>query len=149
MEKTLTATRLGLAATFLWTLAAGPAWAQKLKSPPAAVQAQFTAAFPQAQKVRWEQEDDGNLEAEFELAETEISATYRPDGTLIETEQEIEAGELPPAIATALQSDYPGARHKEYAKITRADKTEVYEVELKLKGKTEEVLYLPNGQKVE
>ncbi len=127
-----------------------PAHAQKGKdAPPAAVTAHFAKAFPQAQKVKWEQESDGKYEAEFILAETEISATYAPDGTLLETEQEIEASELPPAVATALQNDYPKAKPKEFAKITRADKSEVYEVEIKLKGKATDVLYLPNGQKAE
>lgn len=127
-----------------------PAYAQKGKDvPPAAVLQHFGLAFPQAQKVRWELESDGKYEAEFILAETEIDVTYTPDGTLLETEQEIEASELPPAVATALLNDYPKARPREYAKITRADKSEVYEIEMKLNGKATDVLYLPNGQKVE
>lgn len=115
---------------------AGP----KETTPPAAVLSAFAERFPNAQGVKWEEEEGGVLEAEFLLDGHKQSANFLLDGTWKETEVRIAEKDLTDAIRATLAAQHPDAtvKHAERVATPTAD---LYEVELKTgKGKVEVML---------
>jgi uncharacterized membrane protein YkoI len=110
---------------------------QAQKDLPAAVKTAFAQKFPDADDVEWDKEKDGNWEVEFEQGDTESTAVFSPDGKWLETETEIALEDLPEPIRAAVK----GKKIKEVARITKADGTTVYEVEV---GK-KDLMYDPQG----
>lgn len=80
-------------------------------------------------KAKWEKEN-GSFEAGFTEGKKEMSEVYEPNGTLVETEQEIDISELPDNVAQHV-TKYNMGKMKEAAKITYADGRVEYEVEVK------------------
>jgi hypothetical protein len=107
-------------------------WAQKVskKDIPAPVQKAFNSAYPEATGVKWEKEN-GNFEASFERKDSEISVVYEANGTLLETETEMETTELPASISDYVKAHYKGQKIKEASKITDAAGVVTYEAEIK------------------
>jgi hypothetical protein len=107
-------------------------WAQKVskKDIPAPVQKAFNTAYPEATGVKWEKEN-GNFEASFERKDSEISVVYDANGTLLETETEMETTELPASISDYVKAHYKGQKIKEASKITDAAGVVTYEAEIK------------------
>ncbi len=107
-------------------------WAQKVakKDVPAPVQKAFRTAYPEATGVKWEKEN-GNFEASFERKDSDISVIYDQNGTLLETETEMEANELPASISDYVKAHYKGRKIKEASKITDASGVVTYEAEIK------------------
>jgi uncharacterized membrane protein YkoI len=116
-------------------------------SPPEKVKTSFAKKFPKAEKVKWEQENATEWEAEFKLAGAEYSANFNNDGTWIETEHEIKQSEIPAAVKKTLDTEFAGYKVEEYEMVETAKGT-FYEFELE-KGKEEiEVLIDANGKVV-
>lgn len=131
-------------------LLAGSASAQKLKTAqvPAAVVAGFNQKFPQAKEVKWEKEDS-HYEAGFEQGKQEMSALLSTDGTLVETETEIQVSQLPAEVRATLARQHKGVKIKEAAKIVAAGTGAVtYEAEIVQGGKTRDVLFDAAGREV-
>ncbi|MBL4677399.1 MAG: PepSY-like domain-containing protein [Mucilaginibacter sp.] len=97
---------------------------------PQAVKATFEKNFPAVKKVKWEKEK-GDFEAGFKQGKTEMSALFKADGSLSETEKEIETTELPGSAMAYLKDHYKGVKIKEAAKITKANGEVNYEAEVK------------------
>ena len=131
-------------------LLAGSASAQKLKAAqvPAAVVAGFNQKFPQAKEVKWEKEG-GHYEAGFEQGKQEMSALLSADGTLVETETEIQVSQLPAGVQATLARQYKGVKIKEAAKIVAAGTGAVtYEAEIEQSGKEVDLLFDAEGREV-
>jgi uncharacterized membrane protein YkoI len=78
---------------------------------PAAAEQAVMAAFPNAkiEKAKWEREDGvGAFAVDLEQGKQEFEARVSPDGTLIEVETELAAGELPQAVTDALAKSVKG-----------------------------------------
>lgn len=105
--------------------------AQKMKSSevPVAVKSAFEKQYPDVKDADWEKEG-ANYEAEFEVNDTETSVVFDANGTLLETEVEIESSALPQAANDYVAKNYPGSKIKEAAKITDAAGTVTYEAEV-------------------
>jgi hypothetical protein len=112
---------------------------------PPAAKAHFTKLHPNATHISWQKEGADKYEVEFKDKHQEYSATYSAKGDLLETEREIKQDVLPVAVLAAAQKINPKAKLVEFAEITRADKKVVYEVELKEKGKSTDVLFTQDG----
>lgn len=120
---------------------------------PAAVKEAFAKKYP-GLKAEWEKED-GNYEAEYEgkrmsvnmeigkgkKVEVEGSVLISPDGTILETEEEIEVSALPKGISEYIAKTLPGKKIKEASKITDKASVVTYEAEI---GK-EEYFFDANG----
>jgi hypothetical protein len=134
MKKTV----IVLVALFVSTVA----YSQKVKEKnvPDAVKIAFKAAYPNADDVEWEKEDE-NYEVEFELNDVDYSVLYTADGTLLETEMEIETEQLPQNVIEYMKANYADKKIKESAKITNNKGVVTYEVEIK--GK--DVMFDANG----
>lgn len=105
--------------------------AQKLEAAkvPASIKTNFTKQFPKAEQVKWEKED-GNYEAGFKQGSDKMAATYKPDGTFMESEVTIPAKSLPASVQEYVKAHYKGAAIKEAAKITKASGEINYEAEV-------------------
>ena len=99
---------------------------------PKAVMEAFQKAYPQAADVKYEKEGKAAYEVEFKDQGVEREATYSADGTLLETEEDIQPDALPVAVTEAIKKAHPQATIKEAEKTMKADGTvSGYEVEIK------------------
>lgn len=117
---------------------------------PAPVQSTFTKAFPNAMDVEWKLSGT-QYKVEFEtgLFFTDHEAWYDASGKLLRHEEEISASELPAAVTTAINAEFPGYRVDDTERITIEDAVS-YVVELKMKGHQEwKAAYDANGKQIE
>jgi hypothetical protein len=126
------------------TLLSAAGFAQEKKDapvkPPAAAEAAFKKAYPNATGVKWSAEE-GDYEVNFKQAKLEMSAVYTAAGALKETEEEISKSALPASITAYVKQHYKGSI-KAAAKITDAKGDVTYEVEV---GETE-VFFTKDGK---
>lgn len=117
-----------LAAALLISVGAN---AQKVKDAevPAVVKDAHSKKFPNSKVEKWEKEG-ANYEAEFHDKNVETSAVYGSDGKFLESEIEITVSELPKAVLDAATKIAAGKKLDEASKITGADGTVSYEVEI-------------------
>lgn len=97
---------------------------------PAAVKTKFAAEYPNAKKVKWDNED-GKYEVHFEVNGAETSATYDANANKLATESEVEVSALPKGIADYFAKNHPGQKIQEAVKITDDKGTITYEAESK------------------
>ena len=119
-----------------------PVFAQHIKD--AAVPDAVKTAFKKAHssvKASWEKEGK-NYEAGFKKDGHTMSALMMPDGTLLETETDITASELPAPVREELKKKFGGKKITEYARIEKASGEVNYEAEIN--GKDE--LFNENGK---
>lgn len=114
------------------------ACAQKLNIPEA-VKTSFAAKFPGASDIKWEKENSKELEANFKLNNTTVSANFSLDGSWVETETTIAASELPVAVSSAVSKKYPGAIFIRTEKIEKPGGKILYEANIKVNGKKKEL----------
>lgn len=118
------------------------AFSQKLDASkvPVPVKTSFERHFPGA-SVKWEKEGR-NYEAGFKQNGKIMSALFKADGTMTESEMDIKVPDLPATILTYVQEHYNGKTIKEAAKITKAGGAVNYEAEVN--GK--DVIFDANGR---
>ena len=75
---------------------------------PAAVSAAFKQAYPKA-TIKNVSEEDGNFEVESMDGPQRRDLIYKPDGTVVEYEEFIDAKDVPAAVMTAIKARYPKA----------------------------------------
>ncbi len=112
-------------------LITGFVMAQKIQSKdvPEAVKAAFQKEFPGVKGTKWDKEES-NFEASFNNNKSDQSVVFDAEGNILEIEVEIKLSELPKGVMEYVTSTYPGKKIKEVAKITDAQKTVTYEVEV-------------------
>ena len=115
------------------------------KAPPTAVISAFSQKFKNAEKVKWDKEEANEWEAEFMLSGKETSASFDLSGKWLETETEIEKGELPGAVKAAIEKQFAGAKIGECSNIDSPAFTG-YEIALVNKGKKVEVQVTKDGK---
>jgi len=114
----------------------------KAKDVPAPVLAAASKAFPKAKLKGWEKEiKEGKTFYEAALVEgaAKRQAIFAADGPLVEIEEVIAVGGVPPAVRAAVKTKYPSAAIHAAEKITRGTEIE-YELGLKNAPKKEMVL---------
>lgn len=114
------------------------------QTPPKTVSDNFNSKFAGASKVKWDQEEENEWEAEFKMNGSEMSASFDNAGAWLETEKEIKKGELPSAVAKAVTDKYADYKTGEIAEIETPD-FKGYEIGLE-KGEEElEILVTADG----
>ncbi len=101
----------------------------KERDVPSAVLTSFSALYPNASKVKWENED-GMYEGSFLTAKKETSVLFSRDGILVQTENEITLAELPAGVVEYVSKQHPGATIEEASKMTDIYGVVNYEVEV-------------------
>ena len=75
-----------------------------------------------------------------------IDATFKPDGTLVLTEETIEVKDLPKVVSAAVKAKYPKGKMKSAEKLVEGDEVS-YEVVVAIEGKKDiEVVVDPKGK---
>jgi hypothetical protein len=97
---------------------------------PESVQTKFDSLYPKADEVIWEKEK-GEYEAEFEVDEKEMSASFDSTGNFLESEVEIELTELPASMTQFIKDELTEVKVHEASKITDAKGVVTYELEIK------------------
>lgn len=111
---------------------------------PEAVKTAFTAKYPNATKVSWEDEG-GTFEAGFVQNKTEYSAVFDATGNFKEEESEIKVSALPGKVVEYCKTNFGNHKLTEAAKITTESGEVKYEAELS-KGKMHfDVIFDTNG----
>lgn len=100
--------------------------------------------FPEAKKVKWEKEKNGDFEAHFKVNNAAMSATFSPTGAWRETESTIPVSALPASVAAAFAKEHAGAKIKAADKI-ESETAITYEIEYKDGLKTREIVYDAQG----
>jgi hypothetical protein len=115
----------------IFIMVTGFLMAQKIQSKdvPEAVMTAFQKEFPAAKIAKWDREEN-NFEASFDNNKLDQSVVFDAQGNILETEVEIGINELPEKAKDYVTLNYPGKKIKEVAKITDAQKTVTYEVEV-------------------
>lgn len=104
------------------------AWQKANPEIPAVVKQAFAKEFPGA-KAKWDKEK-GKYEANFRYGKEKLSVLYDSNGTKEETEVSVAEADLPASVKKYVTLHNPG-RIKESAKITKANGSVEYEVEVK------------------
>lgn len=91
------------------------------KNPPRNVEQNFQAKFQNATKVKWDQEEANEWEAEFKMNGDAMSASFDNAGKWLETEKELKKNELPAAVQNAFNVKYAGYKIDEASAIEKPD----------------------------
>ncbi len=135
--------------TFLMLIAcccASAIFGQKLSVPQAAKD-DLKTRFPNATVAKWEGSGKG-FEAEWKTNGKETAVVYDAAGKFVMTEREIDVQSLPAVVAAGLKKAYPGAEAMEAEVQEHADHLATYQVEMKNNGKTIEVTFDSQGNKL-
>lgn len=111
---------------------------------PEAVKTAFTAKYPNATKVSWEDEG-GTFEAGFEQNKTEFSAVFDSNGKFKEEETEIKVAMLPTKVVEYCKTNFSDYKLTEAAKITTDSGEVKFEAELSKKKMHFDVIFDANG----
>jgi len=105
---------------------------------PKAVHDAFASKFPNATEVEWEKESTTEWEAEFEIEGKEYTATFNNQGNWLETEWEIPKNELPEDVLNSLATHFSSYSIEE-SEISETEKGQLYELEIKVGDKDQEL----------
>jgi Putative beta-lactamase-inhibitor-like, PepSY-like len=138
----------------LWGACTASASAQeqtiKCDKVPAAVRTAFQTAYPKATIRDCAKEVEKDKVA-YEISSIENKTSrdilYYEDGTLIVVEEVIPSGDLPEPVRLAISRKYPKRAITLAERLTR-DAAVTYEIRLKNRGKTVELVYDPGGKEV-
>jgi uncharacterized membrane protein YkoI len=122
-----------LGVAVLATAARGDEEKIPLDKVPKAVLDAVKAKFPDVKlsEASKEKEDGKTIyELAFTYKDYKYEVEFEEDGTIIAIDKQIEAKELPKAVAKALEEKYPKATYKVIEEVTKKDKIAYYEVEL-------------------
>jgi hypothetical protein len=117
---------------------------------PASVTTAFKTAYPNATIRACSKEiEKGKVAYEISSLEdkTRRDILYHEDGTVIVVEEAIPAGDLPEPVRLAISKKYPKGPITLAERLTH-DSTVSYEIRLKHRGKTLELVYDPEGKEV-
>ncbi len=78
------------------------------QTPPKLVADAFNSRFQGANKVKWDQEEENEWEAEFKMNGEEMSASFDLVGKWLETESEIKKSDLPVTVLSTLNIEFEG-----------------------------------------
>jgi hypothetical protein len=80
------------------------------------------------------------------IGSPDLSLIFKPDGTFVQQEQDVPLHTAPPALAQTLKFKYAGyAAGSQIEKLTLADNTEEYLVDLSKDAKSKEVIFDTHG----
>ncbi len=96
---------------------------------PEVVKSKFSTMYPTVTSPKWEMED-GKYEASFSQGKMEASVTMLPDGSLFETEIDIDPMNLPQPARDYVANNLGGKKISSAERITNANGLVSYEAEV-------------------
>lgn len=119
---------------------------KKSEEIPSALHNAFADKFPQAKKINWEAEENGEYEVSFKMNGKKFAASFSQNAEWLETETTIKARELPTAVSEAIATGFAGYKIEELEKVETSKGGFVYEAELEKDEQTIEVVFSSDGQ---
>lgn len=119
---------------------------------PAAVLDAVKVRYPKAEIKSAEKETDRGrtyYEIESRLNGRELEVTLEPNGTIVEIEKDVAAGDLPKPVADAVAANHPDARIKkaqEVIKLKSGKEMKHFDVDLEVGGKDLDMKVAPDGK---
>jgi len=98
-------------------------------TPPGHVKSKVENLYPEAKNIKWSMED-GDYEANFKNEGKETALVFNPQGTLLQTETEIQEYDLPDVSRDYIARNYAGKKITEAAKMTDNHGIITYEAEV-------------------
>lgn len=118
----------------------------KESSVPAVVKSYVEKVYPRVSPVEWNYEEKGNYyNAEFKIDGANYSLDISPEGTLINSTNEIAASQLPNAAEAYIGKQYPGFQIKEARKLVRRGST-YYEVDIHGQNSNQMLTFSESGK---
>lgn len=115
------------------------------QKPPKAVSKNFSKKFTTATKVKWDQEEENEWEAEFVMNGNKMSASFDAHGKWMATEGKLKEKDLPATVAKAVETAYSDWDIEAVESIEKPD-FKGYEIGIE-KGKEEmEILVTADGK---
>ncbi len=115
------------------------------QTPPKSVTDNFAKKFNGATKVKWEQEEENEWEAEFKINGKEMSACFDNVGKWTATEAELSEKDLPAEVMKAVKAAYPDWKIEDVESIETPE-MKGYELGIE-KGKEElEIVVTADGK---
>ncbi len=115
------------------------------QNPPKSVADNFNMKFQNATKVKWDQEEANEWEAEFKMNGDAMSASYDNAGKWLETEKELNKNQLPAAVQSAFKSQFAGFKLGEASAIEKPD-FKGYELGIEKGEEALEILVTADGK---
>jgi hypothetical protein len=115
------------------------------QTPPKSVTDNFNSKFSGATKVKWEQEEENEWEAEFKMKGSEMSACFNNAGEWMTTEIEIKEKDLPMKVAQAVKKTYDGWKIESVESIETRD-FKGYELGIEKGNEELEIMVTSNGE---
>ncbi len=101
------------------------------QSAPDAVTKAFQTKFPDAQRVKWEMEEDNKWEADFKANGEKLSACFDENGAWLKTEKEMKKSKLPSVVKSSLDEKFKDYDLEEVEALETPDFSG-YAIELKI-----------------
>lgn len=111
----------------------------------ARARASFAQRYPAAESVSWNEDDNGNHEAEFRLDGEKYRADFSPEGNWIETENSIKFDNLPKLVQKLVEQEYDKDDITEIEYVDSAQRGKFFDIEFKQKGKNLDVMVRADG----
>jgi hypothetical protein len=124
---------------FLLSVVAVGGYSQNAKAPKAA-KTDLATRFTNAASFKWYQEGK-HFEAEAMENGREIAVAYDSKGKWIETERELDKGDLPAALISGFKTSMPDAEIVAVESVERANMAPAYEIKFKMDGKSKEMMF--------
>ena len=115
------------------------------KTVPTKVKTGFEQTFQNAQQVKWGKENATEWEADFTWHGKAYSANFNEQGKWLETEYRITQSEIPAAVKTSLNKEFPGFKIT-IAEISETGRGKMYEFDLQKGQQKKEVAFDANGK---
>jgi uncharacterized membrane protein YkoI len=116
------------------------------KNLPENIKKEFDKKFPSAQSVKWSSESPDEWEAEFKMDGKKMSVSFDNSGKWLESETAISEKELPQAVLTTLNKEFPGYK-KNAVEILENPQMKCFELALK-KGESSLEVVIDNDGKI-
>ncbi len=118
----------------------------KESSVPAVVKSYVLKSYPRVSPVEWNYEEKGNYyNAEFKIDGANYSLDISPEGTLINSTNEIAAVQLPAAANAYIAKHFPGFQVKEARKLVRRGST-YYEADIHGQNSNQMLTFSESGK---
>lgn len=118
----------------------------KESSVPAVVKSYVMKSYPRVSPVEWNYEEKGNYyNAEFKIDGANYSLDISPEGTLINSTNEIAAEQLPAAASAYIARQFPGFQVKEARKLVRRGST-YYEADIHGQNSSQMLTFSESGK---
>jgi hypothetical protein len=140
MNKTMLALLLG---SVFYSLS----FAQKITSDkvPVLVSRAFISKFPASNQQSWSMAGKTTYEVVFFNGNKKQSATYKEDGTWLETETEIKFSQLPHAVSAVFNKQFGGFTIQETTEVETAGNGTLYELTINKGSEGYEVQFSAKG----